>query len=118
MRENKLVPNSVTYGCLIDACVKNNQIERALEVYRFMKHDKVTANTIICTTLIKGFSKAFRLEDALEMFETMRYNQDGPDDGNFEFLKPNNVTYNSIIDCCIRCNNLPKAQEIFTSMKQ
>jgi len=24
MKENNLVPNSVTYGCLLDACVKNN----------------------------------------------------------------------------------------------
>ena len=36
MKDEHLVPNSVTYGCLIDACVKNNQIEKAMEVYYSM----------------------------------------------------------------------------------
>ena len=31
--------------------------------------------------------------------------------------KPNNVTFNSIIDCCIRCNQIEKAEEIFEEMK-
>jgi hypothetical protein len=30
MKENKLVPNDVTYGCLIDACIKNGNLKRAL----------------------------------------------------------------------------------------
>lgn len=32
-------------------------------------------------------------------------------------MKPNNVTYNSLIDCCIRCNSIEKAVEIFEEMK-
>jgi len=26
MKENKLVPNDITYGCLIDACIKNGNL--------------------------------------------------------------------------------------------
>jgi hypothetical protein len=33
MKAHGLVPNNVTYGCLIDACVKNNQIDKALDVF-------------------------------------------------------------------------------------
>jgi pentatricopeptide repeat protein len=29
MKSLKLTPNSVTYGCLLDACVKNSDIKRA-----------------------------------------------------------------------------------------
>lgn len=32
-------------------------------------------------------------------------------------IKPNNVTFNSLIDCCIRCNSINKAMEIFEEMK-
>jgi len=41
MKESNLIPNSVTYGCLIDACVKNNQVDQAMEVFDTMKKDGV-----------------------------------------------------------------------------
>lgn len=37
MKETKVFPNNVTYGCLLDACVKNNEIEMAMEVFEEMK---------------------------------------------------------------------------------
>jgi len=108
MRENNLIPNSVTYGCLIDACVKNNRVERAMEVFESMKRDGVALNTIIYTTIIKGFAKCFNLDKALEIYQTMK--QD-------EKIKPNNVTFNSLLDCCVRCNNIQTASLIFEEMK-
>ena len=62
MKENQLIPNSVTYGCLIDACVKNSKLDRAIEVFETMKRDGVLANTIIYTTLIKGFARGYKLD--------------------------------------------------------
>lgn len=41
MKEHNLIPNSVTYGCLIDACVKNNRINDAMEVFESMKSDGI-----------------------------------------------------------------------------
>ncbi len=32
-------------------------------------------------------------------------------------IKPNNVTFNSLLDCCVRCNNIGKASQIFNEMK-
>ena len=57
MKMQGLTPNSVTYGCLIDACVKNRFINQAVEVYESMKADNLPMNTIILTTLIKGFAR-------------------------------------------------------------
>ena len=113
MRKHNLSPNSVTYGCLIDACVKNGEIDMAVEVYENMRRDRQPVNTIIYTTLIKGFSKAYKMERALEVFEIMKETADCAD---FKSL-PNNVTYNSLIDCCIRCGRLDKAHEIFEEMR-
>jgi pentatricopeptide repeat protein len=39
MKSSGLVPNSVTYGCMIDACVKNGFIDRAIEIFETMKVD-------------------------------------------------------------------------------
>ena len=97
MKENNLVPNSVTYGCLIDACVKNGKIDKAMEVFESMKKDGVQLNTIIYTTIIKGYAKAYKLDKALEIYHVMRMDEKN---------HPNNVTFNSLMDCCIRCNNL------------
>jgi len=36
MKDRSLKPNSVTYGCLIDACVKNSLITEAMHVYEEM----------------------------------------------------------------------------------
>lgn len=99
-----LVPNAVTYGCLLDACVKNNQLEKANEVWMSMKHHQVKMNTILYTTMIKAYSKAFHLEQAVNIFnQMMEEKETNPD------VTPNNVTYNSLLDCCVRCFNMPEA---------
>lgn len=108
MAELKLVPNSVTYGCLIDACVKNNKIEEAMDVFSDMSKHGVPKNTIIYTTLIKGFSRARQLHKALDVYEFMK--QDST-------CQPNNVTFNSLIDSCIRCGSLEQAVSVFSEMK-
>jgi pentatricopeptide repeat domain-containing protein 1 len=57
MKRSHLVPNLVTYGCLLDACVKNNEIGRAHNVFNCMLRDKIQLNTVIYTTMIKAYSK-------------------------------------------------------------
>jgi pentatricopeptide repeat protein len=57
MKLFNLVPNSVTYGCLLDACVKNNDLARAHNVFDCMCRDRVPLNTVIYTTMIKAYSK-------------------------------------------------------------
>lgn len=73
-----------------------------------MKNEHIQCNTIIYTTLIKGFAKTFKLDSALEVYDIMRKD---------DKLKPNNVTFNSLLDCCVRCNDINKASEIFSSMR-
>jgi pentatricopeptide repeat domain-containing protein 1 len=102
MLQAKLVPNAVTYGCLLDACVKNNKLERAKEVWDNMKHHCLRLNTILYTTMIKAYSKAFQLQEAIDLYNQMMQEKTvNPD------VTPNNVTYNSLLDCCVRCFNMP-----------
>ena len=92
------------YACLIDACVKNNKIDEAMDVFSDMGKDGVPKNTIIYTTLIKGFSRARKLYKVLEIYEFMK--QDCT-------CQPNNMTFNSLIDSCIRCGSIDKAVKVF-----
>ncbi len=57
----------ITFGCLIDACVKCNYTNKALELIE--KHKNLPMNIIIFTTIIKGFTKERNLEKALKIFE-------------------------------------------------
>jgi pentatricopeptide repeat domain-containing protein 1 len=68
MLQAKLVPNAVTYGCLLDACVKNGQLEQAEEVWQNMHFNKVKLNTILYTTMIKAYSKAFMLDKSIDLY--------------------------------------------------
>jgi pentatricopeptide repeat protein len=72
MKENNLIPNDVTYGCLIDACIKKGNFQKALQVFQDMKKGKVKMNTIIYTTLIKGYAKEYMLEEALALYSEYR----------------------------------------------
>lgn len=104
MKHNNLVPNSVTYGCLLDACVKNNDVKRAHDVFDCMRRDKMPLNTVIYTTMIKAYSKEWQLDKALQLYQQMLNEMtDNPS------VAPNTVTYNSLIDICVRCFNMPQA---------
>jgi len=69
----------------------------------------ISGNTIIYTTMIKAYSKTYQLEKAMDIYEVMRH---GP-----STMQPNIITYNSLIDCCVRCGDMNAATMIFTHMK-
>ena len=111
MKLAQLVPSSMTYGCLLQACVKNNDIQTALEVFNTMKADRVQMNTVIYTTMIKAYQKSYQLEKALEIYETMlKEMKTNPNSA------PNIVTFNSLLDCCVRCFDVAQATQIFHQM--
>jgi len=68
-------------------------------------------NTIIYTTMIKAYSKAFRLNKAMKVYETML--EESKANPN---VAPNSVTYNSLLDCCVRCFDMPLANSLFVTM--
>jgi len=57
--------NDITFGCLIDACIRTGHIDRAEETFNEIKEEGgwmgIQANTIIYTTMIKAYSKTFKL---------------------------------------------------------
>ena len=107
MKKDKIEISNITYGCLINACIKNNDLPKAFELYEALKNESYEMNTILYTTLIKAYTKQKDLKKVIEIFDTMKKTTNS---------KPNIITYNSIIDCCIKCNDFNLAYEYFKEM--
>ena len=107
MKNENIEISNITYGCLINACIKNNDLQKAFELYESLNNESYEMNTILYTTLIKAYSKQKDLNKVVEIFDTMKKTSNS---------KPNIITYNSIIDCCIKCNNFNLAYEYFKEM--
>ena len=61
-------------------------------------------NTIIYTTLIKGFTKKRDLQHAITTLEEMKKDVN---------VQPNIVTYNSLLECAVKCNDFSMAEKIY-----
>ena len=107
MKKDKIEISNITYGCLINACIKNNDLPKAFELYEALKKESYEMNTVLYTTLIKAYTKQKDINKVIEIFNTMKKTTNS---------KPNIITYNSIIDCCIKCNNFNLAYEYFKEM--
>ena len=107
MKQDKIEISSVTYGCLINACIKNDNLNRAFTLYEELQQNGFEMNTILYTTLIKAYTKTKNLEKVLEIFNKMKSNSNN---------LPNNITYNSVIDCCLKSNEFGLADKFFIEM--
>ena len=63
--------NAVTYGCMVDACVKCGHLEKAVEIFKGMRSSGKHRNTIMYTTLIKGYGLEKDLPNALQLLREM-----------------------------------------------
>ena len=102
MKLNKIKISSVTYGCLINVCIKNNKLMKAFELYELLNKEGIEMNTILYTTMIKAYSKTKNLNKVIEILNTMIKSKNA---------KPNIITYNCVIDCCIKCDNFNLAYD-------
>jgi len=96
-----LEPNEISLGCVVDACVSNGRLDKALELVAAWK-TRVPANTIIYSTLIKGCSVVRDADKALALFDEMRA----------EGVQANLVTLNTVIDACARGGRLAAAAKV------
>lgn len=102
MKEENIKLNEITLGCLLDACIKCNNLNKALQILEEQK--EIQMNTIIYTTILKGFTKERNITKALETFQIMKASSE---------MKPNIITYNSLLDCAVQCQEFTKMDQIF-----
>lgn len=137
--EDDLKPDVITYSTLIKAYCKAKNIVKALEIYRFVVHDKqMKIDEILYNTLLDGLLKTNKLEQALEIYEDMirnitiktnatisimikiysKLNMIDKSMSLYNTLKqksitPSLITYTSIVQALIKSKNIDKAIEIF-----
>lgn len=64
--------NEFTYGALLEACIKNKNLQKAREVYERMLQDKrITMNTILYSTVLKMLNLDRRLKQSKLVYQTM-----------------------------------------------
>jgi pentatricopeptide repeat protein len=107
MKREKVEVSAVTYGCLINACIKNDKIEKAFELFQEMNKAGIALNIILYTTLIKAYSRTKNVNKVLEIFEKMKEDKNN---------QPNNITYNSVLDCLVRNDYLEAAEKVLSEL--
>lgn len=108
MKRDHIEISSITYGCLINACIKNENLNQAFVLYEELSSSKVEMNTVLYTTMIKAYAKSKNIQKVMEVFNRMKQDKSNT---------PNNVTFNSVIDCFIKCEEVSLAEKIFEDMK-
>merc|ERR1719313_3214554 len=109
MRRSSINPTIVTFGCYIDACIRNNDNDRAEQVFESMVATKhgVRPNAVIYTSLIRGFAHSKQPRKALEFYRRMQ--QEG--------IEATSVTFNSVLDVVARQLSEPTVlQEVIDDM--
>lgn len=110
MKQYSLEPNEIIYGCILNACVKANNIFKALEVFNEIKnYSSLSMNVYIYTILIKGYTKTKDFPKAFELYNQMLQ------DSN---LNLNIIVFNAILDCCVECFDIEMMKKIYEDLRQ
>eukprot|EP00746_Dinoflagellata_sp_MGD_P161223 gnl/MRDRNA2_/MRDRNA2_88291_c0_seq1.p1 gnl/MRDRNA2_/MRDRNA2_88291_c0~~gnl/MRDRNA2_/MRDRNA2_88291_c0_seq1.p1 ORF type:complete len:1392 (+),score=293.79 gnl/MRDRNA2_/MRDRNA2_88291_c0_seq1:97-4176(+) len=109
MFEHDIPRSTTSYNLMFDACAHCNAMEHAPELLEEMRANDVEPNVITYSTVVKGFCLSGDLFRALLVFEQLR------DDGK---LVPDEIIYNSLLECCAQHHRLEDAMNLLTDMNQ
>ncbi|CAD8156687.1 unnamed protein product [Paramecium octaurelia] len=100
-------PDEILYNSLIDACVKFNEIQKGMDLFREMKNKQIDPSSVTYGILIKAYGKMNDLNGAFRMFEEMKQKK----------IPINDVTYGCLVDACVRNDRLDQALQFIDQMK-
>ncbi|CAK80848.1 unnamed protein product (macronuclear) [Paramecium tetraurelia] len=100
-------PDEILYNSLIDACVKFNEIQKGMQLFKEMKNKSIEPSSVTYGILIKAYGKMNDLNGAFRMFEEMKQKK----------IPINDVTYGCLVDACVRNDRLDQALQFIEQMK-
>ncbi len=113
MKQMGVKPNRITYNSLIDTCVKSEKMREAWQYFDEMVQNEIQPDNFTYSILINGIKSNHgnkeELNKALAMLEKL---QASPE------FKPDEIFYNSLIDTCIKFNEINKGLSLFEEMKK
>jgi len=111
MKQYSLEPNEIIYGCILNACVKANNLFKAVEVFNEIKNNSsgISMNVYIYTILIKGYTKTKDFAKAFELYNQMLHDTS---------ITLNIIVFNAILDCCVECFDIEMMKKIYEDLRQ
>eukprot|EP00408_Alexandrium_pacificum_P066515 CAMPEP_0171177104 /NCGR_PEP_ID=MMETSP0790-20130122/12071_1 /TAXON_ID=2925 /ORGANISM="Alexandrium catenella, Strain OF101" /LENGTH=903 /DNA_ID=CAMNT_0011641999 /DNA_START=90 /DNA_END=2797 /DNA_ORIENTATION=- len=109
MRSRKIIPTSITIGCMVEAVVSNGDPEAGFELVHELLEDEKTKpllNAIVYCSVLKGFTHQKRFDRVWVIYEEMIKAK----------LQFSIVTYNALIDACARAGEMVRVQPLLKDM--
>mmetsp|Transcript_13006 Transcript_13006/g.29606 ORF Transcript_13006/g.29606 Transcript_13006/m.29606 type:complete len:708 (-) Transcript_13006:11-2134(-) len=109
MRSMGILPTSVTFGCMVEALVSNGDTDGAHKLIKESLEGDQTrplVNAVIFCSVIKGYSHQQRFDGAWKVYEELISLK-------IQFTV---VTYNALIDACVRCGEISRAPALLEDM--
>ncbi|DBA92143.1 TPA: hypothetical protein ACH3X1_015865 [Trebouxia sp. C0004] len=107
MADAGLKPSAVTYNTLIDTYVTAGQLAQARQTCADAQAAGVALDVWSYSGLIKGFVQNNELQAALEILQEMK---------EADNITPNEVTYSTLIDGCVRAGVIDTGKELLSEM--
>ena len=113
MKRMYIKPTRITYNSLIDTCVKTSSMVDAWKFYDDMIRAEIKPDNFTYSILINGIKSNHNnreeLGRALNMLDQLQ--------ASTEF-RPDEIFYNSLIDICVKFNEMNKGLYLFEEMKK
>jgi len=116
MKDQDITPDIATYNTLLDLCFKEGRIEVALELFHHCCNtdSEVRPDVVTFNTFIKGMLIRYNKGDKQICLDTI--NQVFKDMTRLD-IKPNDITYNTVLDLCVALGCIKEAWIFFDEMK-
>ncbi|KAF6138594.1 hypothetical protein GIB67_032488 [Kingdonia uniflora] len=101
------IPDSYTYGTLINGLCKLGKISKAKELFEEMDAKDCSPTVVTYTSLIHGSCLSNILDEAMELFEEM----------SRKGIKPNMVTFSSLMDGLCKVSGLCKEGKVLDAVQ-
>merc|ERR1719515_481282 len=107
MQEASFACNRITYNTIIDALVREGDVDKAASVLRDMELKGVTPDLISYATLIKGHCARGNLEQGLQLLGLMQR----------KGISPDAIVFNSILDGCAHKQMRTLTEQVLQDME-
>lgn len=140
---NSPYPTTITYGSILNACIRCNDIYTAETIFFEMDRFSINKNAFIYSTMINGYRKSQNYLKAINLYEKLVTSLLFMDRDNCDKISKitftnvlnsyqncnatmnqldeedslNIVIFNTILDCCIECEKFDKMEEVFEFLK-
>jgi pentatricopeptide repeat protein len=111
MQIRQIPITSITLGNMVEALVQNGSPEQGYEMVQKARadaHTRPLVNAVIYGSVLKGFSSQRRFDQIWRLYQEMLAS-------NLQFSL---VTYNTLVNACVRCHEMDRIPMILKEMSQ